>query len=113
MSDRTISGVLAIRADVIARSKALREAQSISQPSVVTEGDAPSFTQTLKAVVAKVNETQQQEDMATESYERGETNDIATVALIQNRASVAFEATLQVRNKLLSAYKDIMNMPLG
>ena len=67
----------------------------------------------VSGVVAKVNETQQREDVATEAYERGETNDIATVALIQNRASVAFEATLQVRNKLLSAYKDIMNMPLG
>lgn len=109
MSDPTISGILAIRSDVIARSKALRQAQPIFQPS---EG-APTFTQTLSSVVAKVNETQRQEDAATESYERGETNDIATVALIQNRASVAFEATLQVRNKLLSAYRDIMNMPIG
>ncbi|WP_296223097.1 flagellar hook-basal body complex protein FliE, partial [uncultured Sphingomonas sp.] len=35
------------------------------------------------------------------------------VALIQSRASITFEATLQVRNKLLSAYRDIMNMPIG
>ncbi|WP_235524598.1 flagellar hook-basal body complex protein FliE, partial [Sphingomonas sp. Leaf230] len=34
-------------------------------------------------------------------------------ALMQNRASVSFEATLQVRNKLLSAYRDIMSIPLG
>jgi flagellar hook-basal body complex protein FliE len=50
--------------------------------------------------------------VATEAYERGETNDIATVALMQARTSVSFEATLQVRNKLLSAYKDIMSMPV-
>ena len=59
-----------------------------------------------------MNSLQEQEDVATESYERGETTDIATVALIQQRASVSFEATLQVRNKVLSAYKDIMNMAL-
>lgn len=47
------------------------------------------------------------------TYERGETTDIATVALMQSRASITFEATLQVRNKLLSAYRDIMNMPIG
>lgn len=47
---------------------------------------------------------------STYTYERGETTDIATVALIQQRASVSFEATLQVRNKVLSAYKDIMSM---
>ena len=64
-------------------------------------------------MVAKVNETQEQEDVVTEAYERGETTDIATVALIQSRASITFEATLQVRNKLLSAYRDIMNMPIG
>ena len=72
-----------------------------------------AFADTLNAVVAKVNETQEQEDVVTEAYERGETTDIATVALIQSRASITFEATLQVRNKLLSAYRDIMNMPIG
>src|SRR3546814_3070268 len=51
----------------------------------------------LNAVVAKVNETQEQEDVVTEAYERGETTDIATVALTQSRASITFEATLQVR----------------
>ena len=46
------------------------------------------------------------------SYERGETIDIAKVMLARQQASVSFEATLQVRNKLLSAYKDIMSMPV-
>ena len=38
--------------------------------------------------------------------------DIAKVMLARQQASVGFEATLQVRNKLLSAYKDIMSMPV-
>jgi flagellar hook-basal body complex protein FliE len=46
------------------------------------------------------------------SYERGETTDIAAVMLAREKASVGFQATLQVRNKLLSAYKDIMSMPV-
>ncbi|MFS0738940.1 flagellar hook-basal body complex protein FliE [Sphingomonas sp. 1P06PA] len=113
MSDTSISNVMAIRAEVIARSRALREAQPAAPPSVTTAAPASSFADTLNAVVAKVNETQEQEDVVTEAYERGETTDIATVALIQSRASITFEATLQVRNKLLSAYQDIMNMPIG
>ena len=32
--------------------------------------------------------------------------------LARQKASVGFEATLQVRNKLLGAYRDIMNMPV-
>ena len=38
--------------------------------------------------------------------------DIAAVMLARQRASLGFEATLQVRNHLLTAYKDIMNMPV-
>ena len=36
----------------------------------------------------------------------------AAVMLSRQQASIGFEATLQVRNKLLSAYKDIMSMPV-
>ncbi|KHS49472.1 MULTISPECIES: flagellar hook-basal body complex protein FliE [Sphingomonadaceae] len=113
MSDTSISNVMAIRAEVIARSRALREAQPTAPPGVAPTAPASTFADTLNAVVAKVNETQEQEDVVTEAYERGETTDIATVALIQSRASITFEATLQVRNKLLSAYRDILNMPIG
>lgn len=113
MSDTSISSVMAIRAQVIARSRALQEVQPAAQPGVKPAAPATSFADTLGSVVARVNETQAQEDVATEAYERGETTDIATVALIQNRASITFEATLQVRNKLLSAYRDIMNMSIG
>ena len=77
-------------------------------PAAPTEG----LGATLSHMLARVDASQQQEDVVTEAYERGETNDIATVALAQQRASVAFEATLQVRNKLLSAYKEIMSMQL-
>jgi Flagellar hook-basal body protein len=44
------------------------------------------------------------------AYERGAVTDIAEVMLARQEAGVAFEATLQVRNKLLTAYQDIMRM---
>ena len=44
--------------------------------------------------------------------ERGETTDIAAVMLARQQASIGFQATVQVRNKLLAAYKDIMSMPV-
>ena len=113
MSDTSISNVMALRAQVIARSRTLQEVQPTSLPDVKPSVPTTSFADTLGSVLASVNVTQEQEDIATEAYERGERTDIATVALIQNRASITFEATLQVRNKLLSAYKDIINMPLG
>lgn len=62
----------------------------------------------LKAVSAVQNEAGAQ----SAAFERGDTQDLASVMLARQKASIAFEATLQVRNKLLGAYKDVMSMPL-
>lgn len=94
-----------------------------AQAGQATRPDAPapvtsaisgrdSFGSTLSSLLARVNASQATEDVATESYERGETTDIASVVLAQQRASMSFEATLQVRNKVLSAYKEVMSIAL-
>ena len=57
-----------------------------------------------------VNATQQKSTAISEAYEKGEVVDVAKVMLARQEAGIAFEATLQVRNKLLSAYQDIMRM---
>ena len=44
--------------------------------------------------------------------ERGEDIPLTSVVLATQKASLGFEATLQVRNKLMKAYDDIMNMPV-
>jgi len=48
----------------------------------------------------------------TEAYERGENVPLTDVVLGMQKSSIAFEATLQVRNKVLKAYEDILNMPV-
>lgn len=114
MNVNGVADVMAMRNAVLQRNAALRDVGSASSPNALRgpNGTAPStsFAATMQTALQKVNALQEQEDVATEAYERGETTDIATVALIQQRASVSFEATLQVRNKVLSAYKDIMSM---
>jgi flagellar hook-basal body complex protein FliE len=49
---------------------------------------------------------------ATNAYESGQTHDLASVMIARQKATIAFEATLQARNRLVGAYKDVMNMPL-
>ncbi|MFN3519460.1 MAG: flagellar hook-basal body complex protein FliE, partial [Sphingomonas sp.] len=73
---------------------------------------AGSFAATRESALQSVNAQSQKSSALTEAYERGETVDIAKVMLARQEASVGFEATLQVRNKILSAYKDIMSMPV-
>ena len=70
------------------------------------------FADAMRSAIEGVNKLQAQSSEATAAFERGETTDIAAVMLTRQQASVGFETTLQVRNKLLSAYKDIMSMPV-
>ena len=49
----------------------------------------------------------------TVGYERGRPDvELADVMIAAQKARVSFEALLQVRNKMVSAYRDVMNMPL-
>ena len=117
MSISSVSGadrVMAIRAQILERNAALQRANDIGNASApATNGAAGnSFGATLEAALKSVNESQNVAAKASAAYERGETVDVAQVMLARQQASVAFEATLQARNKLLSAYKDIMSMPV-
>lgn len=108
-----LSGVLALRAQILERSQSLGAAAK----STVAPGKPPSdalgaFGQAMGEALKAVNGLQQQSDATTTAYERGETHDIAEVMLARQKASIAFEATLQARNRLLGAYRDILNMPV-
>ena len=111
-----VDRVMAMRAQILERNAALQRANANpTTPSTAEVGGAKgasSFGDTLEAALKSVNQTQAAAKQASEAYERGDTVDIAKVMLARQQASLAFEATLQVRNKLLSAYKDIMSMPV-
>ena len=111
--------VMAIRRQLVEQSDALRtlrESGAAGQaPGTIggttqTGAAGGGFADTLRSTLDQVNAMQaRSEDMST-AYERGEVTDVAQVMLARQEAGVAFEATLQVRNKLLSAYQDIMRM---
>ncbi|HMW48232.1 MAG TPA: flagellar hook-basal body complex protein FliE [Cellvibrionaceae bacterium] len=72
-----------------------------------------AFGDVMSQAVNKVNEVQQASSSLSESYIRGDRSvDISDVMIASQKASVAFSAMTQVRNKLVDAYKDIMNMPV-
>ena len=72
-----------------------------------------AFGDVMSQAVNKVNEVQQASSTLSESYIRGDRSvDISDVMIASQKASVAFSAMTQVRNKLVDAYKDIMNMPV-
>lgn len=105
--------VLEIRRQVVEQSDALRTLREAGASGQVA-GRSPEvgggFADTLRSTLDQVNATQARSSDISAAYERGEVTDIAQVMMARQESSVAFEATLQVRNKLLSAYQDIMRM---
>lgn len=75
--------------------------------------DKVGFSDMLKKAVDSVNDTQQQSSALQRAFEMGDPEvDITQVMIQMQKASVSFEAMTQVRNRLVSAYQDIMNMPI-
>ena len=107
-----IDRVMALRSQILERNAALSRAAETGSAAAPAPARPTSFADTLSDALKSVNEDQNAAGKLSESYERGETVDIAKVMLARQQASVGFEATLQVRNKILAAYKDIMSMPV-
>ncbi|HTG37590.1 flagellar hook-basal body complex protein FliE [Sphingomonas sp.] len=112
----SVDRIMAMRQQILEKNQALSRAnQDVAAPATAPQSAAPAvsnFADTLEGALGQVNRAQHQASNLSAAYERGETIDIAKVMLARQQASVGFEATLQVRNKLLSAYKDIMSMPV-
>lgn len=108
-----LADIIALRQQVIDRSEALQGLrQGSSKPSEPAGSAGSNFADTLTQALSSVNATQAKASQISEAYERGEVADVAQVMLARQEAGLAFEATLQVRNKLLSAYQDVMRMGL-
>ncbi|MEC9199453.1 flagellar hook-basal body complex protein FliE [Donghicola tyrosinivorans] len=91
---------------------------SVSGASKPTEtlkpsgAEGPSFGQRVNDALDNVANAQSNAAQSAKDYETGKTDDIASVMIEQQVASLGFQMTLQVRNKALNAYRDIMNMPV-
>ncbi|WP_076416956.1 flagellar hook-basal body complex protein FliE [Colwellia sp. UCD-KL20] len=80
-------------------------------PSVNNSGS--DFGSLLKDAINTVNDLQQTAGAERKAFELGDSNvTLAQTMISASKASVAFDATVQVRNKFVEAYKEIMNMPV-
>lgn len=82
---------------------------NLRQPATLETDD---FASVLRSMLVGVNDAQQHSRQLTEAFERGQNQDLVGVMVAQQTAKLNFQSTLQVRNKMVSAYQDIMNMPV-
>ena len=83
---------------------AIQPATAAAQPG--------KFQQILEGAIQAVTRPQADAKQAVEGFLSGESEEVHSVALAVQRADLAFELGLQVRNKVISAYQEIMRMQL-
>lgn len=96
---------------LITQMRAMAAAAQGTEPKPQATAAGSDFGDLLVNSINKVNEVQKESGKLADAFVMGDQNiSLAEVMVAKQKSSIAFEATLQVRNKLLSAYKEIMAM---
>ena len=91
--------------------ESLASGQSIRPESKVD--DSKNFGEMMQQAVDGVNQTQMQAVNISKAFEMGDSQvDLSEVMIAIQKSRVSFQALTEVRNKLLTAYQDVMNMPV-
>ena len=86
---------------------------STALPAATPASGAGSFGALLKQSIAAVGDIQATAGRMAAAFERGDQGaDLARTMVAIQKADLSLNAMTQVRNKLVDAYKDIMNMPV-
>jgi flagellar hook-basal body complex protein FliE len=102
--NRLMLDMRSMQADAMAAPKNINAVQPAGQSS---------FADLLGSAVDKVNDTQAASSQLSTAFEIGKSGvDLTDVMIASQKASVSFTAITQVRNKLVQAYQDIMQMPV-
>lgn len=82
-------------------------------PNPADNGQAyGSFTDLIKSKVAAVNQDQNQSSMAMTAVDSGKSDDLVGAMVASQKASLSFATMLQIRNRLVQAFDDVMKMPI-
>lgn len=112
------------RSDINGVLSQIRQARSQFKPENIISQNVQGLNQTQKVsnsqfsdmlsqAVEQVNSTQKHSSDLAARFEHGDTKvDLPDVMIAAQKASVSFQAMNEVRNKLVNAYQDIMNMPV-
>lgn len=91
-------------------------AMSIQQPEVKAQSTPfeaqQKFSSMLSDAIHQVNQTQKVSDTMTTKLVKGEDVDLHNVMISAQKASIALNATVEMRNKVVEAYQEIIRMPV-
>ena len=103
----------AMNIDKILSQMRVLSAQAAGSAPLSEVAPENNFASTLKSTLNKVSDMQMTATGLQESFEKGDSSvNLAQVMIASKKAEIVFQATVQVRNKFIQAYQDIMNMPI-
>jgi flagellar hook-basal body complex protein FliE len=83
------------------------------QDMQINNSSQSDFSSLLKNAIDNVNGLQKNSNQLATAVEMGDPNvSLAQAMIAGQKSSIAFEATVQIRNKLVEAYKEVMSMPV-
>ena len=117
MSQIDVNSVLSQLRAMSAQASDTAPAASLSSMALTpkTSGTAPNvdFGTLFKQSLSAIAEKQSDADTQVTAFERGDPgSDIVKTAIAGQKADLAFRGLVEVRNKLVDAYTNIMNMPV-
>lgn len=80
--------------------------------NIESKNEGISFVDFLNNAVSDVNKLQLESERLNEDFAMGKNDNIHQVMIAAEKAEIALQFTLQVRNKILDAYQEIMRMPV-
>ncbi|HHW38876.1 MAG TPA: flagellar hook-basal body complex protein FliE [Bacillales bacterium] len=84
-----------------------------SIPQRITPADVhKKFSSALMNAIDELNKSQIQSDVVTNQFIKGEITDIHDVMIAAQKASVTRQTAIEIRNKVIDAYKEIMRMQI-
>ena len=86
------------------------DSKSVKLETTPSSEAGPSFADTLKDAVNNVNQMHLDADHKAQELATGKSDDIAGVMIATEKADIALRAMVQVRNKIIDAYQEIMKM---
>lgn len=75
-------------------------------------GEKTRFGALLKDAISTVNDLQQKSDIEIQKIITGESDELHTAVIAMQRADVSFQMMMQVRNKIVQAYQEVLRMPV-
>ncbi|TCP58816.1 flagellar hook-basal body complex protein FliE [Tumebacillus sp. BK434] len=88
---------------------ALEGVKALQAPDT-KKAEGPSFSDVLTQAIESVNTQQKQADVLTEALASGQAPDLHTVMIAAEKATISFQLMVQVRNRAMEAYQEVMRM---